>query len=202
MYDAFDIPKLSSKKLTSWTKSRATVDGPEILHQSMGSRATIDLHGCVYIPDGWLNFFHQDLIITLRSNMFFKKRLNHEDAGYFQSWCWRNPKSPAPRVHVSSGVHKHSQNFLSSGDCWCPCLFLESKYFSQEQWVLGGFTFCLKHRFSIPDDLGRLLAENCSGVQGQLLNRKLTKRLFCHSNLGDLPLTPILELHSGFTLNS
>ena len=106
------------------------------------------------------------------------------------------------RVHVSSGVHKHSQNFLSSGDCWCPCLFLESKYFSQEQWVLGGFTFCLKHRFSFPDDLGRLLAENCSGVQGQLLNRKLTNRLNCHSNLGDLPLTPILELHSGFTLNS
>ena len=96
MYDAFDIPKLSSKKLTSWTKARATVDGPGILHQSMGSRATIDFM-ILCIPGGWLNFFHQDLIITLRSNIFFnKKRLNHEDAGYFQCWCWRNPKSLAP----------------------------------------------------------------------------------------------------------
>ena len=66
----------------------------------------------LYIPGGWLNFFHQYLLITSRSNVFFnKKRLNHEDAGYFQSWCRRHPKSPAPiekrrktRIHVPSGV--------------------------------------------------------------------------------------------------
>ena len=55
MDDAFYIPKLSSEKLASWTKARATVDGSEILHQSMGSRVTINLHGFVHLR--WLAQF-------------------------------------------------------------------------------------------------------------------------------------------------
>ena len=55
MDDAFYIPKLSSEKLASWTQARATVDGSEVLRQSMGSRVTIDLHG--FVHSRWLAEF-------------------------------------------------------------------------------------------------------------------------------------------------
>jgi len=55
---------------------------------------------------------------------------------------------------------------------------------------------CQKHRFSFPDDLGRLLAENCRGFQGQLLNRKLMNRLNCHSILRPSPYPNIPNIAS------